>query len=170
VFTAIEGLTGVIASEARFAALIASEVLPLTDPDVALIVTVPRFRPVASPLTVIEARLLPEDAHVTVPVMSCVVLSENVPTALYCCNTPSGIEEFKGVTSILVSVALVTVSVAVPVTVPEGIVKLAVIVDIPPAKPIAFPLVGTVSLIDAALVFDEVHVTLLVMFCVLPSA
>jgi hypothetical protein len=40
------------------------------DPDVALIVTVPRFTPVARPLTVMEAMLLPDEAQVTVLVMS----------------------------------------------------------------------------------------------------
>jgi hypothetical protein len=70
VFRAIEGLAGVIASEDRLAEFTVSEVLPLMDPDVALIVTVPRFTPVARPLTVIEAMLLPDEAQVTVLVMS----------------------------------------------------------------------------------------------------
>ena len=62
-------LPGVTTREARFAALILSEVLPLTAPDVAVIVTVPRFKPVARPLTVMEAVLVPEEVQVTVLVM-----------------------------------------------------------------------------------------------------
>ncbi len=70
VFGAIVGLAGVMASDARFAEFTASEVFPLINPEVAVIVTVPRFRPDARPLTVIEATLLADEAQVTVPVMS----------------------------------------------------------------------------------------------------
>ena len=94
------------------------------------------------------------------------VVSENVPVAVNCCRTPSGIEEFAGVTAIDTRVALVTVSVAVPEIEPN----VAVIVVGPTAKPSAVPFVGTVSLIEAWVGTDEVQVTLLVMFCVLPSA
>ena len=94
------------------------------------------------------------------------VVSENVPVAVNCCRTPSGIEEFAGVTAIDTRVALVTVSVAIPEIEPN----VAVIVVGPAAKPNAVPFVGTVSLIEAWVGTDEVQVTLLVMFCVLPSA
>jgi hypothetical protein len=75
-----------------------------------------------------------------------------------------------GVTAIETRVALVTVSAAVPETEPEGWVKLAVIVVGPAVRPMTAPLVGFVSLIEATVGADEVQVTLLVMFCVLPSA
>jgi hypothetical protein len=99
-----------------------------------------------------------------------VVVSEKVPTAVNCCNTPSGIEEFAGVTAIDNRVAFVTVIAAVPETVPEVWVKLAVMVAGPAIKPLTVPFVGTVSLIEATVGAEEVQVTLLVMFCVLPSA
>jgi len=67
---ATEGGAGVIASDARFAAFTVNEVFPLTAPEVALIVAVPRLTPLASPLTVIDAIPLAEEAHVTVLVMS----------------------------------------------------------------------------------------------------
>jgi hypothetical protein len=95
-----------------------------------------------------------------------VVLSEKVPTALNCCNTPRGIEEFAGVTTIEISVALVTVSVAVPEMAPDA----ARMVVVPAVRPRTVPLVGIESLIEPTAGADEVQVTLLVMFCVLPSA
>jgi hypothetical protein len=99
-----------------------------------------------------------------------VVLSENVPTALNCNSTPRGIEGFAGVTAMEVTVALVTVSVAVPETGPEGEVPVAVIVVVPAIKPKTVPFVGIVSLMEATVGEDEVQFTVLVMFCVLPSA
>lgn len=166
VLAAMEGLSGVIAKDARFAALIVSEVFPLTAPEVALMVTLPSLRPVARPLTVMEAKLLPDDAQVTVLVMSCVVESENVPVAVNCCCTPNGMVLPAGVTAIEFRVALVTVRVAVPVTEPED----AVMVLVPAARAMAVPWVGTALLIVATLVLDEVQVTWLVMIFELPSA
>ncbi len=94
------------------------------------------------------------------------MLSEKVPTAVNCCSTPNGIVFVAGVTAIDVSVALVTVSVAVP----DMELEAAVIVVVPAAKPIAVPFVGTISLTVATLVEDEVQLTLLVTSFILPSA
>lgn len=63
------------------------------------------------------------------------------------------------------AVAEVTVSTAVPEIGPE----LAVIVELPLATASAKPAVGGVLLTVATAVFEEVHVTLLVMFRVLLS-
>ena len=62
-------LPGFTSREARFAALMLSEVFAVTAPEVAVIVTVPRFKPVARPLTVMDAVLFPEEVQVTVLVM-----------------------------------------------------------------------------------------------------
>jgi hypothetical protein len=59
-----------MARDTKFVEFTVNEVLPLTAPDVALIVTVPRVTPVARPLTVIDAIPLPEEVQVTVLVMS----------------------------------------------------------------------------------------------------
>ena len=101
-----------------------SEVLPVTDPEVATIDTVPRFRAVAAPLTVIDANVGCEELHVTVLVMSWVVPSENVPFALNCSMMPSGIVLVAGVTTIEVRVPLLTVSLAVAEIVPEDAVMI----------------------------------------------
>ena len=169
VFAAICAGSGVTASDAKFDAFTVNEVLPLTAPAVALIVTLPSFSPVASPLTVMEAIVFPVEAQITVPVMSCVVASENVPVAVNCCCTPSGMDMPAGVTAIETSVALLTVSVAVPVVEPVAVVPVAVIVTVPAATPMAVPCVGVVLLIVAFVLSDELHVTLLVTFFTLPS-
>jgi hypothetical protein len=74
---------------------------------------------------------------------------------------PAAIELFAGVTAIEARTAAVTVSVVVPCTVPET----AVIVALPTIKPLARP----AALIVATLEADELHVAVLVRFCVLPS-
>lgn len=153
-----------ITSEERSAALTFSEVLPLTEPEAAVIVTVPSFRAVARPLTVIDATLFFEELQVTVPVMSCVVPSENVPTAVNCCDVPSGMDAFTGPTAMETGVALVTVRVALEETLPA----VAVIVEAPADVPIVSP--GTpFTLMLATARFAEVHCTDAVSFCVLPS-
>ena len=143
--------------------------LPLTAPAVALIVVLPIFKPVASPLTVMEAMLGADDAQVTVPVISCVVISEKVPVAVNCCCTPRGIDMAAGVTAIDVNVALVTFNEAVPEVDPVAVVPVAVMMTVPAATPIAAPCVGVVLLIVAMVVSAELHVTLLVTFFTLPS-
>jgi hypothetical protein len=65
-----------------------------------------------------------------------------------------------GVTAIEVNTAAVTVSVAEPLMVPD----VAVIVAVPVAKLVARPALLTVAT-DAA---DDVHVDVLVRFCVVP--
>jgi len=59
-----------MASEARLAALTVACVLPMIEPEVAVMVTEPRLRAVTRPLTVMDATLLSEEFQATVPVMS----------------------------------------------------------------------------------------------------
>jgi hypothetical protein len=99
------------------------------------------------------------DAHVTLPVRFCVELSLNVPVAVNCCVFPAANDGFAGVTAIDDSTAAVTVNVVVPFTDPDA----ALIVTGPPNfTPVASP----AALIVATVVSDELHVTVLVMFCV----
>jgi hypothetical protein len=126
---------GVIAIDERFAAFTVKGALPLTAPNVAEMLVVPIFRPVARPLTVIEATLVLDDFQVTTSVTSWVLPSEKVPAAVNCCAMPSGMLALAGVTTIEVMTADVTVRVVDPETVPE----LAVIVVLPPASAFASP-------------------------------
>ena len=121
--------------ETRFVALTVAEAVPVIAPEVAVMVTVPRSLPVASPLTVIEATLVDDELHVTVPVISCVLLSENVPVAVNCCTVPRGMPAIMGVTLMEVRVALVTVSSTLWETPPE----VAVMVEVPAVNPMARP-------------------------------
>jgi hypothetical protein len=156
---------GVIAIEARFAALTISGALPLTAPSVAEMFEVPMLSPVARPLTVIEAMLVMDDFQVTTPVTSCTLPSEKVPVAVNCCAIPRGMLAFAGDTAIEVTTAEVTVRVVDPETAP----RVAEIVVLPAASAFASPWVGMLVLIVTAAVLEEFQVTLPVRFCVLAS-
>jgi len=80
---------------------------------------------------------------------------------LYCSVVPNAAEAFAGVTAIEVNDAGFTVRVVEPVTLPE----VAVIVVVPVATLVARPAL----LIAATLVADELQITVLVRFWVLPS-
>ena len=164
VLAAIVVLPCTIASEARSAAFTLKEAVPWIEAEAAVIVTLPRFRAVARPLDVIDATLLFDDVHVTVPVISCVVPSENDPVAVNCCKVPKGRAAVIGVTAIEVTLALVTVRTALE----ETPLKLAVIVVLPAATPFASP-EAPFTLIPATAGFDDVHCAVAVTFCVLPS-
>lgn len=65
VSTAMLELAGVTAMETRVAAETVSDDVPLTDPDVAVIVAVPVPTPVATPLTSTDATEVNEELQVT---------------------------------------------------------------------------------------------------------
>jgi hypothetical protein len=100
------------------------------------------------------------EVHVAVLVKFCVELSEKVPVAVNCCVVPFAIDGFAGVTAIDTSVGAVAVTVRVvePLMAPEA----ALIVVVPAATPVANPPV----VIVATVVVCEVHVAVLVKFCV----
>ncbi len=135
--------------------------LPTILPEVAEIVLVPAATPVARPAAVMVATPVLEEAHVTCPVMFFVLPSEYVPVALNCCVAPVKIVGSAGVTAIDVSVAVCTVRTVLPV-IP---LKVAEIVLVPAATPVARPAAVMVE----TPVFEEVHVTWPVMFCVVLS-
>jgi hypothetical protein len=78
---------------------------------------------------------------------------------------PSAIDGVAGVTAIDTSAAAVAVSVVEPITVPD----VAVIVAVPSVMVVACPIVAPASLIGATAGVPELHCTVSVMFCVLPS-
>ena len=59
-------------------------VVPLTDPDVAVIVVTPVVAPVAKPVAVMVATFGAEEVQVTEDVRSLVLASDKVPVALNC--------------------------------------------------------------------------------------
>src|SRR5438874_5124322 len=105
---------GLTAMETSVAELTVSEAVPLTEPDAAVIVAAPLPTLVTTPcvpvLLLTLATVVADELHCTVPVTFCVVPSLNIPVAVNCWVTPIGIEGNAGVTTILDSVAEVTVS------------------------------------------------------------
>ena len=93
--------------------------------------------------------------------MSWWLLSLKGPVAVNCNVVPIAMLGLAGVTAIAVSVAPVTLSVAVPVTEPD----FALIVVVPTPVPVAFPEESTTAMLVAA---DD-HVAE-VSTCVLPSS
>lgn len=92
-----------------------------------------------------------EEAQTTEAVMSWVLLSLNVPVAVYCFVVPTAMLAFNGVTAIETRVAPETVSDAVPFTEPE----VAVMVAVPVPTPVASPVAST----EATEVEEELQVT-----------
>lgn len=74
---------GVTAIETRVAPVTVNEAVPLTEPDVAVMVEVPVPTPVATPLTSTDATEFDEELHV-MDVRSCVLPSSKLPTAVNC--------------------------------------------------------------------------------------
>ncbi len=70
-------------------------------------VEVPSLRPNASPVPLIVATLVLEEDHVTLNVMSCVLLSLYLPVAVNCCEAPLAMDGLVGVTIMVCSVGAV---------------------------------------------------------------
>jgi hypothetical protein len=92
---------GVIVIDCKAAGVAVSVVLPDTAPDVAVITVEPTANALARPelaFTVATAGV--PEVQVTLLVKSAVLVSENVPVAVNCCVTPSGMLGMLGVTAI----------------------------------------------------------------------
>ena len=130
--------------------------------DVAIIIDVPAATDVANPLEPAALLMVAtegvEEVHVTALVRFCIVLSEYVPVAVNCCVAPAMMMGLAGVTAMEINVVAVTVSVVAL----ERLPNVAVIIVVPAATPVARPALDMVAL----LVFDELHVTDPVRFCV----
>ena len=161
----IVAVGGLIAIDTSAAAVTVSTVVPLTVPDVALTVAVPVPTLCPSPPLLIVAVVGVSDVHVAVLLRSCVLPSVNVPVATNCCAVPNAIEGLAGVTANDTSAAAVTVSVVDPLTP----FTLAVMFALPSPAPLATPGVAPPVLIGLTPGVSELHSTVLLMFCVLPS-
>lgn len=155
-----DGEAGAREMETRAAGSTVNAVLPVTEPDVALIVTVPAVRVVAIPVVSIETMLVSDEDHVTLA--SCWLLpSLKLPVAVKGCVTPSGTETSAGVKEIVLSVGAVTVKTSDALMLPIA----AEIVTVPAANVEASPEVS----MEAIELSDDDHVAWLVTSCVLPS-
>ena len=164
---AILGASGLMAIDSSVALDTANNSVPETLPRVAVIVVLPDKAGVNNPLLpavlLIVAMAVELELHVTVFVKFCVVLLEYVPVAVNCCVTPSGVAAIPPlVIAIDTNVALLTVNVVLPDTLPN----VAVIKLVPVATGVTRPLLPAALLIVAVAVVPEVHVTKLVITCV----
>jgi hypothetical protein len=159
------GFVGVTAMEVRVALVTVSIVLPDTLPSVAVIVAVPAASALATPM--LPAALLSvatdvfDELHVTAAVTSWVELSEYFPVAVKATVTPAGALGAVGVTSIVTSVAGVTVTLAEPDTAPTVAMTVA--------EPGATPVASAPAVIVSVPCADELHVACAVTSCLLPS-
>ena len=163
--SAIALASGVTAIDTSTAEVTVRVVVALTEPELAVTVAVPVATLAASPclpgallrFTVFGLSVL----HCTDCVMSCVLLSVNVPVAVNCCVVPSGIVGTAGVTAIETNSAVVTFSVVVPLTV----LKVAFTLVLPTATLCATPPASTVAM----LLSPMLQFTVAVRSVVLPS-
>ena len=157
------GVTAMVFSVTTAAVTVSGLFGLTTLPCVAVIPVVPAATPVANPVAApIVANPVFDDFHVTLVVMFLVELSLYVPVAVNCCVLPATIEGDAGVTAIVFSVtpAAVTVSGSFALT---TLPCVAVICVVPGATPVANPVAAPIV---AKAVFDDFHVTLVVMFFV----
>lgn len=97
--TAMLEFVGVTPIETRVAALTLREELPVTPPELAVILVLPVPTAVAKPEELTEATLAADEDHVT-EVNNCVLPSSKLPTALNCSVVPTAIEGVAGLTAI----------------------------------------------------------------------
>jgi hypothetical protein len=143
-------LPGVTAIEISVAELTVSEVEAVTPSSVALILATPGATALATPTDAIVATPTLSDAHVTSLVMICVLESLNVPVAVNEELVAGAMMRPTGVTEIDSSDAFVTSSVTDALAEPS----VAVMLDVPAAKPFASPLALPIL---ATPVFAEIH-------------
>ena len=160
--TALDGLTMI---DDRVAAATVKTVEPVTVTKVALTVADPVPTPVATPVLFTLTAAIVSEAQVTVELRSCVLPSLNVPVAINCCVVPNATEGFAGVTAIDCRIAAVTLIVVLPLIVPAVATIWVEPVPVLDTNPAVFARL----LIVATVVAFELHCTVLVTSCVLPS-
>src|ERR1035438_8642268 len=160
--TATQTVAGVTEIEVRAAGFTVSSVEPLIEFTLATTVVEPVATLLARPLALIDATAGLEEPHDALAVKSLNEPSLYVPVAANCSVKPLAIAGFAGVTAIDTRIAGVTVNVSTGLTM---LPSVAVILLVPVATPVARP----PAVIVAIERFEEPHITLVVMFCVLAS-
>src|SRR5215813_14067929 len=97
--------SGVTEMEVMLGAVTPTEVDPVTEPSVAVIVAEPAATPLTRPLALTVALATVEEDHVTSSVMSQVLASLFVPVATSCCVVFTGTVGLAGVTTMETGVA-----------------------------------------------------------------
>jgi hypothetical protein len=138
---AIDTSDGVTTIDTSAAALTVTCVLPLVDPDVAVMLALPVPSLLNNPGVVVLIIPTPgvSELQCAMLVMSCVVPSVKLPVAVNCCVVPNGTIGIPGVTAIETTAAGFTVTVVDPLIVP--IVAVTVVLPIPALLAIPWPLI-----------------------------
>src|SRR5262245_43539971 len=147
--------SGVTDIEVMLGAVTVTEVDPVTDPSVAVIVAEPAATPFTKPPALTVALALVEDDQVTRSVMSHVLASLFVPVATSCCVVFTGTVGFVGETAMETGAAQTFVLVTVICVEAWKLPDFAVIVVTPVAAPVTTP----AGLTDAVVELAELHVT-----------
>jgi hypothetical protein len=164
------GAAGVTLMEVRVFWVTANEVVPLTDPFLALMMVLPIPALLARPLALIVATVAVEEDQVVSgeEVKTCVELSVYVPVAMNCCCRPRAIEGFAGVTAIETSAAAPTVRRVEPDMEPR-VAPIVVVPVLPVGELVAKPWLPALTLMVAMVRSEEVQWTVVVKTCVLSS-
>ena len=157
--------SGVTEIEVMVGAVTFTEVDPVTEPSVAVIVADPAAIPLTKPLALTVALAIVDEDHVTRSVMSHVLASLFVPVATICCVVFTGTVGLAGSTAIDTGVAHTFALVTVICVEAEKFPDCAVTVGTPVTPPVTTP----AALTDAVVVSAELHVTEAVKSFVLPS-
>jgi hypothetical protein len=159
--------SGVTEIDVMAGAVTVTDVEPVTEPSVAVMVADPAATPLTKPASLTVAFAIVEELQVTRSVTSQVLASWFVPVAASCCVVLIGTVALVGVTAIETGVAhafaLVTVICVEAEKVPEFAVTVTVVAFV--ALPVTTPAVLT----DAAVESEELHVTEAVKSLVVPS-
>jgi hypothetical protein len=139
----MEAVRGDTANETSAAGCTVSNAVPVTGPEVAVMVGVLAAVPVASPVAFMVAPVL--ELQATVLVMSAVVPSLYVPWAANCWVNPLGIEAVAGETAIETKAAGPTVKAAAPLIDPAVAVIVAVPTAVAEARPVELTLAPAVE-------------------------
>jgi hypothetical protein len=158
---AILGFAGITEIEVKLARLTVSVVEPLAPSKATAITLVPALQPVARPVLLMIATAETEELQLATLVISCVLPSVKVPTAVNCCRPPIPTVGIAGATATDTRVAGVTVSVVELLTDPE----VAVMVVVPTPVLAADPEVLSITATNGA---EELQLTR-GRSCVLPS-
>ena len=158
--TAMLEFAGVTTTETMLAPVMVSDAVPLTEPELAVIVVKPVPTLVARPVVSTVATDEDDEDQVT-DWSHCVLPSSKFPTAVNSCVVPSAMDGIAGVTEIEIRCAATTVNVEVSVKEPT----VAVIVVEPAATVVANPAL----LMVATVVEEDVQVTPLTRSALEPS-
>jgi hypothetical protein len=164
-----EAWSGVIASPVKVALVTVTDsdaLIPFSDAETSAVpIATPVVLPAVAPEAATVSTVTSDEPQSTLPVRSLVVPSENVPVAVTCAHSPTGMDSETGSSWMATSVADVAVTVALPLL-PE---RVAVMVADPVASAVAVPCEPVALETLTFVASDEVHVARAVMSWVDPS-